>query len=48
MKIYQVWLYGFPLNDDPLYWDQALESYRWYKGLGYKDVKIIDTTNKEK
>jgi hypothetical protein len=49
MKIYQVWMHGFPIHDHDhlLYWDQAIDSYRWYKSLGYKDVKIIDTTIKE-
>ena len=48
MRIYQVWISDFPLNDDLIYWDQALEAYQWYKSLGHKDVKIVDTTTKEK
>ena len=48
MRIYQVWIYGFPLTDNLMYWDQALSSFRFYKEEGYKDVKIVDTTNKEK
>tara|TARA_B100000674_G_C37439046_1_gene733005 strand:- start:55 stop:207 length:153 start_codon:yes stop_codon:yes gene_type:complete len=49
MKIYQVWMHGFPIHDHLLYWDQAIDSYQWYKELGYKDVKIVDTTTtKEK
>jgi len=48
MRIYQIWISDFPLSDDPIYWDQALATYQWYKSLGFKDVKIIDTTTKEK
>ena len=48
MRIYQVWMHGFPIHDRLLCWDQAIDSYQWYKGLGYKDVKIVDTTTKEK
>ena len=44
MRIYQVFLYGFPLSDVMMTWKQALESYKWYKEEGYKDIKIIDTT----
>ena len=44
MRIYQIWISDFPLSDDLIYWDQALEAYQWYKELGYKDVKIVDTT----
>ena len=43
MRIYQVWMLGRPIHDYPLSWAQALESYQWYKKLGY-DVKLIDTT----
>ena len=49
MRIYQIWINDFPLSDDPIYWDQALKAYQHYKSLGFKDVKIIDTTaTKEK
>ena len=48
MRIYQVWLHGFPLSDVMMTWQQALDSFQWYKEEGYKDVKIIDTTTKEK
>ena len=44
MKIYQVRVKDFPVHDHLLYWDQALNSYQWYKGLGFKNVKIVDTT----
>ena len=43
MRIYQVRMYGRPIHNYPLSWEQALESYQWYKKLGY-DVKLIDTT----
>ena len=49
MRIYQIWISDFPLSDDPIYWDQALATYQWYKSLGYKNVRIVDTTTtKEK
>ena len=49
MRIYQVWIYGFPLTDYLMTLDQAIISFQWYKEEGYKDVKIIDTTiTKEK
>jgi len=49
MRIYQIWIGDFPLSDEPIYWDQALATYKWYKSLGHKNVKIVDTTiTKEK
>ena len=48
MRIYQVWIHDFPLTDYLMTLDQAIKSFQWYKEEGYKDVKIIDTTIKEK
>ena len=44
MKIYEVWIHGFPLTDYLMTLDQAIKSFQWYRAEGYKDVKIIDTT----
>ena len=50
MKIYKVLLNGVDMNHKAtvfLTWAQALREYQIYKGQGYKDVKIVDTTTKE-
>ena len=52
MKIYKVFLNGVDMSfciPALLSWKEALREYKIYKGQGYKDVKIIDTTTtKEK
>ncbi len=47
MRIYKVFLNGVDMvfcTPDLLTWKEALREYQIYKGQGYKDVKIVDTT----
>ena len=48
MRIYQVYLHGNPLTGIVLNWQEALAAFQWYKKEGFKDIKIVDTTIKEK
>ena len=50
MRIYKVFLNGVDMSNwtGMLTWKEALREYKIYKGQGYKDVKIVDTTTKEK
>ena len=50
MRIYKVFLNGVDMSNwtAMLTWKEALREYKIYKGQGYKDVKIVDTTIKEK
>ena len=49
-QIYQVWVNGQPMYTDILMnLAQAINAFTYYKNfIGYKDVKIVDTTIKEK
>ena len=44
MKIYQLKLNGSIVVNDLLNFGQALRTIRFWKGLGYQKIKIIDTT----
>ena len=47
MRIYKVFLNGVDMSNWThaiLTWKEALREYKIYKGQGYKDVKLIDTT----
>ena len=49
MRIYQVYVLGRLVNKWYLLtWFEALDTFKHYVDRCIKDVKIIDTTNKEK
>ena len=51
MKIYKVLLNGVDMSfctPTLMTWKEAIREYQIYKVQGYKDVKILDTTTKEK
>ena len=49
MRIYQVYVLGDLTNKWYLLtWKEALDNLNHYKRRGIKDIKIVDTTIKEK